>query len=171
MGMPTALRRIIASREEKPSFFREDRFRHIINPMTYEEQQTIEKILRTAKTIATVGLSGDPEKPSHKIPAYLQGQGYRVIPVNPGQESVLGEQAYASVSDVPEPIEVVQIFRPSDEVGPIVDEAIAAGAKAVWMQLGIVDEAAAARARAAGLDVVMDQCMKVQHTRWSSPMI
>ena len=142
-----------------------------MNPMSYEEQQTIEKILRTAKTIATVGLSGDPEKPSHKIPAYLQEQGYRVIPVNPGLESALGEQAYASVSDVPEAIDVVQIFRPSDQVGPIVDEAIAVGAKAVWMQLGIADEAAAARARAAGLDVVMNQCMKVQHMRWSSPMI
>ena len=94
-----------------------------------------------------------------------------MIPVNPGLESVLGEQAYASVSDVPGAIDVVQIFRPSDEVGPIVDEAIAAGAKAVWMQLGIADEAAAARARAAGLDVVMNQCMKVQHMRWSSPMI
>jgi predicted CoA-binding protein len=139
--------------------------------MTYEEQQTIEKVLRTAKTIATVGLSSDPEKPSHKVPAYLQEQGYRVIPVNPRLEEALGQKSYASVSDVPDAIDVVQIFRPSDEVGPIVDEAIAAGARVVWMQLGIVDEDAAARARAAGLDVVMNQCMKVQHSRWSSTMI
>lgn len=139
--------------------------------MSYEEQQTIERLLRTAKTIATVGFSEDQEKPSHKVPAYLQAQGYRVIPVNPRLEMGLGEKAYASVAGVPEPIDVVQIFRPSDQVGPIVDEAIAAGAKAVWMQLGIADEAAAARARAAGLDVVMNQCMKVQHTRWSSTMI
>jgi predicted CoA-binding protein len=139
--------------------------------MSYEEQQTIEKILRTARTIATVGLSDDPQKPSHTVPAYLQAQGYRVIPVNPHLERALGEPAYGSVSEVGETIDVVQIFRRSEEVGPIVDEAIAAGAKAVWMQLGIVNEAAAAKARAAGLDVVMNQCMRVQHMRWSSPMI
>jgi predicted CoA-binding protein len=139
--------------------------------MSIEEQQTIEKILRTAKTIATVGLSDDPAKPAHTVPAYLQANGYRVIPVNPTLETALGQRAYASVADVPEPIDVVQIFRRSDQVGPIVDEAIAAGAKAVWMQIGIADEAAAARARAAGLDVVMNQCMKVQHGRWSSAMI
>ena len=139
--------------------------------MTYEEQQTIEKVLRTAKTIVTVGLSSDPEKPSHKVPAYLQEQGYRVIPVNPRLEQALGQQSYASVSEVPDAIDVVQIFRPSAEVGPIVDEAIAAGARVIWMQLGIADEAAAARARAAGLDVVMNQCMKVQHMRWSTTMI
>jgi len=139
--------------------------------MTYEEQQTIEKVMRTAKTIATVGLSSDPEKPSHKVPAYLQEQGYRVIPVNPRLEQALGQKSYASVSEVPDAIDVVQIFRPSAEVGPIVDEAIAAGARVIWMQLGIADEAAAARARAAGLDVVMNQCMKVQHMRWSTTMI
>jgi len=139
--------------------------------MTYEEQQTIEKVLRTAKTIATVGLSSDPDKASHKIPAYLQAQGYRVIPVNPRLEEALGEKAYGSLSEIEEPLDVVQIFRPSAEVGPIVDEAIAAGAKVIWMQLGIADEQAAARARAAGLDVVMNQCMKVQHMRWSSTMI
>lgn len=139
--------------------------------MSFAEQQTIEKILRTARTIATVGLSSDPAKPGHIIPAYLQSQGYRVIPVNPNLESALGQQAYASLSDVPEPIDVVQIFRPSAEVGPVVDEAIAVGARAVWMQLGIANEEAAAKARAAGLDVVMNQCMKVQHQRWASPMI
>lgn len=139
--------------------------------MSYEEQQTIEKILRTARTIATVGLSDDPEKPSHKVPAYLQSQGYRVIPVNPHIESALGERAFAAVDEVPEPIDVVQIFRRSEDVGPVVDAAIAAGAKAVWMQLGIANEDAAAKARAAGLDVVMNQCMKVQHMRWASPMI
>lgn len=139
--------------------------------MSYEDQQTIEKILRTARTIATVGLSDDTSKPAHTVPAYLQSQGYRVIPVNPTIETALGEKAYASLSDVPEPIDVVQIFRRSDQVGPIVDEAIQVGAKAVWMQIGISDEEAAARARAAGLDVVMNQCMRVQHIRWSSAMI
>ena len=139
--------------------------------MSYEEQQTIEKILRTARTVATVGLSNDTSRPAHTVPAYLQSQGYRVIPVNPTIESALGEKAYASLSDVPEPIDVVQIFRRSDQVGPIVDEAIQVGAKAVWMQIGITDEEAAARAHAAGLDVVMNQCMRVQHIRWSSTMI
>ena len=139
--------------------------------MTYEEQQTIEKILRTAKVIATVGFSSDPEKPAHKVPTYLHEQGYRVIPVNPRLDEALGEKSYASVSEVPDKIDVVQIFRPSDEAGTIVDEAIAAGAKAVWMQIGIADDNAAARARAAGLDVIMNQCMKVQHSRWSSTMI
>ncbi len=143
----------------------------IIGFMTNEEQQTIEKILRTARTIATVGYSTDPAKPAHTVPAYLVSQGYRVIPVNPRVAEALGEKGYASLADVPDAIDVVQIFRRSDQVGPIVDAAIAAGAKAVWMQVGIVDEEAAARARAAGLDVVMNQCMKVQHVRWSSPMI
>ena len=139
--------------------------------MSYEVQQTIEKILREAKTIATVGLTDDPSKPSHSVPAYLQANGYRIIPVNPSLESALGEKAYASLANVPEPIDVVQIFRRSDAVGPIVDEAIAAGAKSVWMQIGIANEEAAAKARAAGLDVVMNQCMRVQHIRWSSPMV
>ena len=139
--------------------------------MSYEEQQTIEKILRTARTIATVGVSDDPQKPSHTVPAYLKANGYRVIPVNPTLETALGELAYGSLADVPEPIDVVQIFRRSDKVSPIVDEAIAAGAKAVWMQIGIANEEAAAKARAAGLDVVMNQCMRVQHMRWSSTMI
>ncbi len=139
--------------------------------MSYEEQQTMERILRTARTIATVGLSEDTSKPAHSVPAYLQAQGYRVIPVNPTISEVLGQKAYGSLAEVPEAIDVVQIFRRSEQVGPIVDEAIAAGAKAIWMQMGISDEAAAARARAAGLDVVMNQCMRVQHIRWSSTMI
>ncbi len=139
--------------------------------MSYEEQQTMERILQTASTIATVGLSDDATKPAHTVPAYLQAQGYRIIPVNPTIDETLGQKAYASLAEVPEPIDVVQIFRRSDQVGPIVDEAIAAGAKAIWMQVGISDEAAAARARAAGLDVVMNQCMRVQHIRWSSTMI
>ena len=139
--------------------------------MTNEEQHTIEKILRTAKTIATVGYSTDPAKPSHTVPAYLDSQGYRVIPVNPKVEEALGEKGYASLADVPDAIDVVQIFRPGAEVGPIVDAAIAAGAGAVWMQIGVINEEAAARPRAAGLDVVMNQCMKVQHSRWAAPMI
>lgn len=133
--------------------------------MTESEQATIERILTTANTIATVGFSADPEKPSHFVPAYLQMQGYDVIPVNPKLAEGLGEKAYASLRDIPEPVDVVQIFRRSDAVGPIVDDAIAIGAKVVWMQVGIENEEAAAKAHAAGLDVVMNQCMKVQHMR------
>lgn len=133
--------------------------------MSYEEQQTIEKILRTARTIATVGLSDDPTRPAHTVPAYLQVQGYRVIPVNPRLETALGETAYASLSAVPEPVDVVQIFRRSEDVPPVVEQAIQIGAKAVWMQEGIVNEDAADLARRAGLAVVMDTCMRVAHRR------
>lgn len=133
--------------------------------MTETERETIERILTTANTIATVGYSNDTDKASHFVPAYLQMQGYDVIPVNPKLAEGLGEKAYASLRDIPDPVDVVQIFRRSDAVGPIVDDAIAIGAKAVWMQIGIENEEAAAKARAAGLDVVMNQCMKVQHMR------
>jgi predicted CoA-binding protein len=131
--------------------------------MSESERDTIRHILQTYRTIATVGLSSDEEKPAYIVPDYLQSHGYRIIPVNPGLDEALGEKAYASLSDIPEPVEVVQLFLRSERVGPVVDEAIAIGAKAVWMQLGIADEDAAARARAAGLEVVMNQCMKVQH--------
>ena len=136
------------------------------------DQETIERILREAKHVAVVGLTDDPARPSHFVPAYLQDNGYHIIPVNPtisGQ--VLGETVYPSLADAPRPIDVVQIFRRSDEVGPIVEEAIAVGARVVWMQLGISNEEAAAAARAAGLDVVMNQCMKVQHARLHNTMI
>ena len=136
------------------------------------DQETIERILREAKHVAVVGLTDDPTRPSHFVPAYLQNNGYHIIPINPTiSGAVLGEMVYPSLADAPRPIDVVQIFRRSEEVGPIVEEAIAVGAKAVWMQLGVSNEEAAAAARAAGLDVVMNQCMKVQHMRWSSPMI
>jgi len=140
--------------------------------MTYSEQETIERILREARNVAVVGLTDDTSKPGNFVPAYLQANGYHIMPVNPTLSGrVLGEPVYRSLADVPEPIDVVQIFRRSDAVGPIVDEAIAAGAKAVWMQLGIRNDEAAAKARAAGLDVVMNQCMKVQHMRLNSTMI
>ncbi len=131
-----------------------------------EKRPTLERlaqILKDAKTIATVGLSAKPDRPGHAIPAYLQQQGYRIIPVNPNLSEALGEKAYASLRDIPEPVDVVQIFRPSEAVPPIVEDAIAIGAKVVWMQLGIRNEAAAQRARAAGLQVVMDTCMGEIH--------
>jgi uncharacterized protein len=125
--------------------------------------QQLRPILADSKTIAVVGLSSDPQRPSHSVAAYLQQQGYRIIPVNPNISEALGEKAYASVRDIPVPVDVVDIFRRPEAVGPIVEDAIAKGAKVVWMQVGVIDDAAAARARAAGLTVVMDTCMRVTH--------
>ena len=134
--------------------------------MAQDDQPTLEQlaqILRATKTIATVGLSDKPDRPGHTIPAYLQKQGYRIIPVNLYLSEALGEKTYASLRDIPEPVDVVQIFRLSEAVPPIVEDAIAIGAKVVWMQLGIRNNAAAERAKAAGLKVVMDTCMGETH--------
>src|SRR5262249_22519834 len=123
------------------------------------------EILRQYKTIAVVGLSSDEMRPSYGVAAYLQSVGYRIIPVNPNEREVLGEKSYARLEDVPEKIEIVDIFRRPAEVGAAVDAAIRVGAKAVWMQLGVIDEAAAERARAVGIIVVMDACLLVEHKR------
>jgi len=121
-------------------------------------------LLRRYRVIAVVGCSANPEKPSHTVPQYLKSQGYTIIPVNPHHEGeILGEKTYRSLKDIPAPVEIVEIFRPSQEVPSVVDDAIAIGAKAVWMQSGIIHEEAAARARAAGLTVVMDRCMRTVH--------
>ncbi len=125
--------------------------------------EKLSNILSTSKTIAVVGLSNKPGRPAQTVPAYLQQQGYRIIPVNPTLSEALGEKAYASLRDIPEPVDVVEIFRRADDVPPIVQDAIAIGAKVVWMQSGIVNEAAAAQAEAAGLQVVMDTCMRATH--------
>lgn len=125
----------------------------------------IDRILATTKTIASVGLSANPGKTSHGIGVYLLSQGFRVIPVNPGAETILGQKSYPDLASIPEPIDVVQIFRPSEDVPPIVDQAIQIGAKVIWTQQGIANEDAAGVARAAGLDVVMDRCMRTEHRR------
>jgi uncharacterized protein len=127
----------------------------------------IPEILRRYKTIAVVGLSDKPERPSYDVALYMAAHGYRIIPINPNISEWRGIKAYPSLSDIPEggKAEIVDIFRKSEDVPPVVDEAIAIGAKVVWMQLGIVNEEAAAKARGAGLDVIMDRCMKIEHSR------
>jgi predicted CoA-binding protein len=131
--------------------------------MSDADPEEIHDILTSARTIAVVGLSDRPDRPSHGVAAYLKAHGYRIIPVNPGVREVLGEKAYARLEDVPEKIDVVDVFRRPEHVPEIVDSAIAVGAKVVWLQDGIVHEAAAAKARAAGLRVVMDRCMLRDH--------
>ena len=123
----------------------------------------VQRILKQTKTIAVVGLSDKPDRDSYQIASYLQQHGYRIIPVNPRVNEVLGEKAYPSLRDVPDPVDVVDIFRRSEDFPPIVEDAIAIGAKVVWMQAGIVNEEAAARAETAGLKVIMDACMRSAH--------
>ncbi len=125
----------------------------------------IRSILEKSKTLAVVGLSSKPTRPSHGVAAYLQSRGYRIIPVNPKEKSVLGEKAYATLDDVPVPVDVVVVFRRPEYVPEIVERAIRKGAKVVWMQEGIVHEEAARRARAAGLEVVQDRCMLKEHAK------
>ncbi|NOY56210.1 MAG: CoA-binding protein [Actinobacteria bacterium] len=131
--------------------------------MDYEE--AARHILSRYRTWAVVGCSPRPTRASHDVAAFLQHRGFRIIPVNPAADEILGETAYPDLASVPDPIEVVDIFRRSEHAGRHVDEAIAIGAKAVWMQLGVIDEGAAIRARKAGLEVVMDRCPKIEYRR------
>ena len=128
--------------------------------------EAIDKILTETKTIAVVGFSSRTHKAGFYVPAYLQEQGYHIIPVNPFLDEGLGEKAYPDLPSVPEPVDLVLIFQRSANVPPFVDQAIEIGAKAVWMQQGIYNETAAAKAQAAGLDVVQDACMMVEHRHW-----
>jgi predicted CoA-binding protein len=122
-------------------------------------------ILTKYKTIAVVGLSSNPTRPSYGVTEYMQSAGYHIIPVNPNETDVLGEPSYASLEEVPQKIEIVNIFRRPEETPPVVDAAIRAGAKVIWMQLGIANQAAAEKAQAAGLSVVMDACILVEHKK------
>ena len=133
--------------------------------MQINSPEAIKRILDECRTIAVVGLSSNPMRPSNSVSGYMRRQGYRVIPVNPNEREVFGEKSYPSLSDVPEPIELVDIFRRSEEAGAAVDEAIRIGAKAVWLQEGVIDRAAAERALKAGLLVVMDRCWLKEHLR------
>lgn len=122
-------------------------------------------ILEQVKVIAVVGLSRRESRPGYYVPAYMYKAGYRIIPVNPYLDEAFGEKAYPDLLSIPEPVDMVVIFRRSEDVPPVVDEAIEIGAKVVWMQLGIVNEEAAAKARAAGLQVIMNSCVMVDHQR------
>ena len=125
----------------------------------------ISELLRKARTIAVVGLSSKRYRPSYGVAEYMQTAGYHIIPVNPNETDVLGEPSYASLEEVPQKIEIVDIFRCPEQVPPVVEAAIRAGAKVIWMQLGIANEAAAERARAAGITVVMDACILIEHKK------
>lgn len=127
--------------------------------------QEMKNILLSANTVASVGLSSNQQKESYWIVAYLMEQGYTIIPVNPKAEEILGRKVYPSLSDIPDKVDVVQVFRRPEDVPPVVEEAIKIGAKVVWMQEGIVNEEAAQMAREAGLQVVMDACMRATHKR------
>jgi len=139
-------------------------------PLDNASNDEIDAILRNAKTIAVVGLSDKPDRDSYRVAAYLQQHGYRIIPVNPAATEILGERSYPEVTAIPKEIsvDIVDIFRRPELIPPIVDQAITRGAKAVWMQLGLAHNAAAAKARAAGLRVVMDRCTQVEHARLSA---
>jgi len=135
---------------------------------TIKSRDPITDLLRTSKTIAVVGLSSNRRRPSHEVAAYLQSAGYKIIPVNPNESEVLGEKSYARLEDIREPIDIVDVFRRSEEVPPVADSAIAVKAKALWLQQGISNEAAAEKAHAAGLLVVEDACLLVEHKRRKS---
>jgi len=127
---------------------------------------TLEKIFKDSKTIAVVGLSSNPVRPSYSVARYLQSQGYKIIPVNPKEKEVLGERSYPDLISIPEKVDLVNIFRRSEEVPPVVEQAIKIKAKVVWMQEGIVNEEAAKKAYDAGLTVIMDRCMYKEHYKY-----
>ncbi len=134
--------------------------------MGINSKETIEEILDECRTIAVVGLSSNTARPSYGVASYMRQNGYQVIPVNPNETEVFGDKSYASLADVPPGVQLVDIFRRSDEAGRAVDEAIAIGAKAVWLQEGVIDQAAAQRAVDAGMLVVMDRCWLKEHHRF-----
>jgi predicted CoA-binding protein len=131
----------------------------------FDEITTLRRILRTCRTIAVVGLSADWFRPSHFAASYLQGKGYRIVPVNPKYPEILGERAYARLEDIPFPVDMVDVFRKPADLPPIAASAVAIGAKCLWQQLGVANAEADAIARAGGLDSVMDRCVKIEHAR------
>lgn len=134
--------------------------------MEINSEETIREIFERCRTIAVVGLSSSPMRPSNGVASFMKKQGYKIIPVNPNESEALGEKAVANLSAIEEPVDLVDIFRRSDEAGAIVDEAMAIGAKAVWLQEGVIDYQAAERAAAAGLLVVMDRCWLKDYAKY-----
>src|SRR6185312_10086115 len=130
-----------------------------------DDSDKVRRILKGSRTVAVVGLSAQWHRPSFFAAKYLQEHGYRVIPVNPGYETILGERSYKRLADIPEKVDVVDCFRKASEIPALAEEAIAIGAKVLWMQLGVINQSAADRAQAAWLEVVMDRCMKIEHGR------
>lgn len=130
-----------------------------------DNEQTLRKILMESRTIAVVGLSDDPGRPSHEVAKYLQKHGYRIVPVNPRCAEILGEKCYPDLRSIPERVDMVDVFRKPADCAPIAAEAVAIGARVLWLQLGIVNEEARQVAEAAGLQVVMDRCVKIEHAR------
>jgi predicted CoA-binding protein len=124
-----------------------------------------ENLLRESKTIAVVGLSSRRSRPSYGVSEYMQSEGYRIIPVNPNESEILGEKSYATLDEIPDHVDIVDIFRRSESVPEIVDAAIRIGARGIWMQEGVIHEEAAAKARAAGLEVIMDRCILKEHRK------
>jgi predicted CoA-binding protein len=135
----------------------------LFNPMSYADEMTVTRILMDCRTIAVVGLSSNPARPSYRVAGYMKSQGCRIIPVNPNETNVFGEPAYPTLAAVPGTIDLVDIFRKSEDVLPIVEDAIACGVKAIWMQEGVINEQAAVRAKESGLLVVMDRCWLKEH--------
>ena len=132
---------------------------------TANSDATLRRLLQTCKTIAVVGLSPEWHRPSHAVAMYMQEQGYRIIPVNPKHENILGERCYARLEDIPEPVDMVDVFRRPEDVPPVAASAVAIGAKCLWQQLGVASAEADAIARAGGLDSVFNRCVKVEHAR------
>lgn len=136
----------------------------------YQDPQVIQRLLHTARTIAIVGLSSNPLRPSHFVGFYLLRHGYRVIPVNPREREVLGQRSVANLAQIDAPVDIVDVFREPSVVPEIARDAQLIGAKALWLQFGVIHEAGAAQARNAGLDVVMDRCLKIEHARYLGRM-
>jgi predicted CoA-binding protein len=131
-------------------------------PFENPTRERIKSILESARNIAVVGLSDNPERTSHMVAQAMQQRGYRIIPVNPNADTILGEKSYVSLSEIPEPVDIVNVFRRSEHTPPVAEEAVKIGAKVLWLQLGIASDEAARIAQEGGLEVIMDRCIKVE---------
>ncbi|TKK89868.1 CoA-binding protein [Herbidospora galbida] len=138
--------------------------------MRYQEPQDIQRVVNTARSVAVVGLSGNELRASNFVGFYLKRHGFKVFPVNPREKEILGETSYPSLADIPEPVDVVNVFRAPDAVPGIAREAVAIGAKALWLQFGVISEEGARIAEEGGLTVIMDRCMKIEHARYLGRM-